>query len=72
MLILRINSEYIAGILLVWFLLFIGGCMVPNLTGMIVSSFSAEEAPLTSCVSSFINNLGGFFLCPLLSGWIMD
>ncbi|EGR30534.1 major facilitator superfamily protein, putative [Ichthyophthirius multifiliis] len=48
-------------IVLIWFLLAFGGALIPNGTGICLS-----------CLPKVYHSTCGYFLCPLLSGWIMD
>lgn len=59
-------------ILLLWLLLFFGGCIVPAATGIIVNSVPKEFQSSSSSISQLMFNFGGFFLSPLMSAAIMD
>lgn len=59
-------------IILLWLLLFFGGCIVPAATGIIVNSVPKEYQSSSSSVSQLMFNFGGFFLSPLMSAAIMD
>ena len=59
-------------IILLWMLLFFGGCVLPAATGITVNSMPKEYQSSSSAVSQLAFNLGGFFLSPVLSATIMD
>jgi MFS transporter, Spinster family, sphingosine-1-phosphate transporter len=59
-------------IILLWFLLFFGGCIIPSATGIIVNSMPKELQSSSSSVSQLFFNFGGFFLSPILSAAVMD
>ena len=65
--------RYVVGeIVLLWMLLFFGGCVLPAATGITVNSMPKEYQSSSSAVSQLAFNLGGFFLSPVLSATIMD
>ena len=59
-------------IVLLWLLLFFGGCILPAATGITVNSMPKEYQSASSSVSQLAFNFGGFFLSPVLSAAIMD
>lgn len=65
-------QSIIGEILLLWLLLFFGGCVVPSATGIIVNTMPKELQSSSSAVSQLVYNLGGYFMAPVLSGLLMD
>lgn len=57
---------------LLWMLLFTGAMLTPACTGIIVSSVPRQYQTASSSMSQLINNLGGYFLAPVLSAYVMD
>ena len=57
---------------LLWLLLFTGAMLTPTWTGIIVSSVPRKYQTASSSMSQLINNLGGYFLAPVLSAYVMD
>ncbi|CAI2361636.1 unnamed protein product [Moneuplotes crassus] len=57
---------------LLWLLLFTGAMLTPTCTGIIVSSVPRKYQTASSSMSQLINNLGGYFLAPVLSAYVMD
>lgn len=57
---------------LLWMLLFTGAMLTPTWTGIIVSSVARQYQTASSSMSQLINNLGGYFLAPVLSAYVMD
>lgn len=57
---------------LLWMLLFTGAMLTPACTGIIVSSVPRHFQTASSSMSQLINNLGGYFLAPVLSAYVMD
>jgi MFS family permease len=55
-----------------WFLLFFGGSLVPTATGIVVSSVPKNQQNASSSLGQLIYNIFGFFLAPNVSGLIMD
>jgi predicted membrane protein len=53
-------------------LLFTGAMLTPACTGIIVSSVPRKYQTASSSMSQLINNLGGYFLAPVLSAYVMD
>jgi len=57
---------------MLWMLLFTGAMLIPTCTGIIVSSVPRKYQTTSSSMSQLINNLGGYFLAPVLSAYVMD
>lgn len=57
---------------LLWILLFFGGAMSPTATGINVNAVGREYQSASSSFSQLIFNLGGYFMAPVLSAFIMD
>jgi MFS family permease len=57
---------------LLWALLFFGGAMIPTATGINVNTVSREYQSTSSSISQLVFNLGGYFLSPILSAFVMD
>lgn len=57
---------------LLWMLLFFGGAMSPTATGINVNAVGREYQSASSSFSQLIFNLGGYFMAPVLSAFVMD
>ena len=57
---------------LLWLLLFAGAMLIPTCTGIIVSSVPRQYQTASSSMSQLLFNLGGYFLSPVLSAYVMD
>ena len=57
---------------LLWVFLFFGATIVPITTGIMISVVRKECQATSSSLSQLIFNLGGYFLSPFLTGYIMD
>jgi len=53
-------------------LLCFGGALVPSGTGLCLSCLPKQYHSTCSSLSQLIYNIFGYFLCPLVSGSIMD
>lgn len=58
--------------ILLWAFLFFGAAIVPICTGIMISSIKQEDQATSNSLSQLIFNLGGYFLSPFLTGFIMD
>jgi hypothetical protein len=56
----------------IWLLVFVGGALLPVGMGVCLSVHLPEHQPLSSSIVQFLNNVLGYFLCPIVSGIIMD
>ena len=65
-------TSVIGEIILLWLLLFFGGCIIPSATGIIVNYMPKEFQSSSSSVSQLVFNFGGYFLSPLMSAALMD
>ena len=57
---------------LLWAFLFFGAAIVPVGTGIMISSVSKEAQATSSSISQLIFNLFGYFMSPILTGYVMD
>ena len=58
--------------ILLWAFLFFGAAIVPIATGIMISTIKNEDQATSNSLSQLIFNLGGYFLSPFLTGFIMD
>ena len=58
--------------ILLWAFLFFGAAIVPIATGIMISTIKNEYQATSNSLSQLIFNLGGYFLSPFLTGFIMD
>jgi MFS family permease len=58
--------------IVLWSLLFLGACLVPTASGIIISSVPKKQQNASSSLGQFTFNIFGFFLAPNISGAIMD
>lgn len=64
------NFVYIAAGL--WILFFIGGALLPNLTGIMISSIPRNMRNMGSAVAQFIEHLCGYLPAPAIYGILND
>ena len=64
--------SFIYVVTLLWVFLFFGATIVPITTGIMISVVRKECQATSSSLSQLIFNLGGYFLSPFLTGFIMD
>jgi predicted MFS family arabinose efflux permease len=57
---------------LVWIILFLGAATVPGATGLFVASVPGDMRSLATAVSVFFYNAFGYFLAPVISGWVTN
>lgn len=57
---------------LIWLLLFFGGGIEPNLTGIILNTVNAIERPTASSFAIFFYNLFGYLPAPYFYGLVAD
>jgi MFS family permease len=57
---------------LLWAFLFFGAAIVPVGTGIMVSSVRRDCQATSSSISQLIFNFFGYFLSPILTGFLMD
>ena len=58
--------------ILLWTFLFFGAAIIPIGTGIMISSVQKDCQATSSSISQLIFNLFGYFLSPMLTGYIMD
>lgn len=59
-------------IVLLWFLLFFGGFMMPNLTGILLNSVPMRERSMAAAISQFFFNGFGYLPAPYLYGLVNE
>ena len=59
-------------VVLLWFLLFAGGFIMPNLTGMMLNSVEEHLKTSANAISNMVNNVLGFLPSPYIYGAIAD
>ena len=59
-------------ITLLWFFLFFGAAIIPVGTGIMISSVRRDCQATSSSISQLTFNLFGYFVSPILTGFIMD
>lgn len=63
-----VNNFYIVAILL-WFVLFFGGAMMPGLTGIMMVSVPPYLRAFGNSNGEIIKNIFGYLPAPFLYGW---
>lgn len=58
-------------VVLLWWIFFVGGALLPTLTGVMISSIPAELRNLGSSIAQFFEHLFGYLPAPTLYGWII-
>lgn len=58
-------------VLLLWLVFFVGGALLPTLTGVMISSIPSELRSLGCSVAQFFEHLFGYLPAPTLYGWII-
>ena len=56
----------------IWVMFFMGGIIVPLLTGIMLSVVEPENRPMANSLANTMYNLLGFFPAPFVYGWICD
>lgn len=62
------NFLYVS--LFLWLIFFIGGALLPTLTGMMLSSIPKHLRNIGSSVAQFIQNLTGYLPAPVIYGYV--
>lgn len=63
------NFWYVS--LFLWLIFFIGGALLPTLTGLMLSSIPKHLRSIGSSVAQFIQNMTGYLPAPVLYGYII-
>ena len=58
--------------ILIWAYLFFGSVIVPFMTGIMISCVPRQYQATSSSMSQLVFNLGGYFMAPFFTGFIMD
>ena len=58
-------------ILFLWLVLFFGGFIMPNLTGILLNSVPVKERAIANSVANFFYNLLGYLPSPFLYGLVV-
>jgi MFS family permease len=66
-----INS-LVGVVICLWLLLFFGGFIMPNLTGILLNSVPPKERAIANSVANFFYNLFGYLPAPFLYGLIVE
>lgn len=66
-----IDSVYYFGLML-WFVLFFGGAVIPNLQGVMISSLKEELRASGNSIANILQNLIGFLPAPFCYGLIYE
>lgn len=63
------NFLYVS--LLLWLLFFVGGGLLPTLTGMMLSAIPRHLRSIGSSVAQFVQNLTGYLPAPVIYGYVI-
>ena len=69
---IRKNEHYIYVIILLWFLLFGGGFVLPCATGIMLNTVEEEHRTSANSIANIGYNLLGFLPAPYLYGMVAD
>jgi hypothetical protein len=56
---------------MLWLLLFFGGCIVPGVTGVMISSIPANSRSYGNAISHIFQELLGYLPSPMLYGFVV-
>jgi MFS family permease len=65
-------DNYFVVTLMLWVLLFLGGFMMPSLTGMIISAAPRNQKSMATSFAFFCYNLFGYLPAPFLYGIVQN
>jgi len=57
---------------LLWLCLFFGACLIPPLTGILISSSPKQLRPIAASFAQIINNLFGYLPSPIVYGIVIE
>ena len=63
-------DDLVEVIIFLWLVLFFGGFIMPNLTGILLNSVAAKERAIANSVANFFYNLLGYLPSPFLYGLV--
>lgn len=65
--------NHILGVIIfLWLVLFFGGFIMPNLTGILLNSVPSKERAIANSVANFFYNILGYLPAPYLYGLIVE
>ena len=64
-------NQFVLVLLNLWLMLFFGGAVLPACTGILISEVPRALRPAASTLSVLVFNLFGYFLSPVLTGYVM-
>jgi MFS family permease len=64
-------NNLVGVIICLWLVLFFGGFIMPNLTGILLNSVPPKERAIANSVANFFYNLLGYLPAPFLYGLVV-
>jgi len=65
-------NSLVGVIIFLWLVLFFGGFIMPNLTGILLNSVPPKERAIANSVANFFYNLLGYLPAPYLYGLVVE